>query len=94
MTPVADASETHDDGSTSGIDARFAGVSIVLGRIALIRTPCARTSCAEAWAIVTAAAFDAAADTSTDGGVVRYCESVLPRRRSVTISTGGRGRRI
>ena len=38
-TPAADSSETHRAGSALGMAARFAGVSIVLGRMALTRTP-------------------------------------------------------
>ena len=60
ITEDAESSETHFVGSAEGIDERFAGVSIVLGRIELMRTPCSSTSCATVCAIVTTAAFDAA----------------------------------
>jgi hypothetical protein len=38
-TPAIDAGATQRDGSAAGIAARLAGVSIVLGRTALRRTP-------------------------------------------------------
>src|SRR5580704_17056759 len=58
--PAADSSVTHFVVSAWGIAARFAGVSSVLGSIALTRTPRSRTSAAAACARATTAAFDAA----------------------------------
>ena len=60
ITFAADSTVTHFAGSTCGIEARFAGVSMVLGRMALSRTPSASTYCAATWISATAAAFDAA----------------------------------
>src|ERR1019366_4724283 len=59
-TPAADPRLTHLAGSTPGMAARFAGVSIVLGSTAFTRTPLPRTSAATACASATTAAFDAA----------------------------------
>src|SRR5580658_9760905 len=59
MTPAADGSETQFAGSALGMDARLAGVSIVLGSTALTRTFACRTSAATARARATTADLDA-----------------------------------
>jgi hypothetical protein len=48
ITPLSDSTLTHMEGSCFGIAARLAGVSIVLGKTALMRTPSRRTSAAAA----------------------------------------------
>src|SRR6478735_9748544 len=60
ITPLSDSTLTHWEGSRFGIAARLAGVSIVLGSTALMRTPSASTSAAQACTNAMTAAFDAA----------------------------------
>src|SRR5580693_4900538 len=91
-TPAAEGRLTHFAGSTLGIAARFAGVSIVLGRTALTRTPADSTSAATACASATTAAFDAAyaADPALVAGSTAAREPMTTMLPCFFATIGGR----